>query len=84
VTVSSDPPRRVFGKWFTGYFLVAVAVFAGKMYDERRKQELKQLEVDQKVEVHRDAVRRGETGDAFRRLFPQDHQQFLQDSNRIP
>jgi len=84
VAGKTDSDRSMMGRWFLGYFLVALVVFLGKMYDEHQEQARKQKKVDRQVERHRDSVRRGETGEAFQRLFPEDHRQFKESGKRRP
>ncbi len=70
--------RLVFNKWFFGYFLVGLVGFAAKMHEVQRKSALEQEKVDRMVEETREAVRQGQTGEAFQRLFPDDRKNFLE------
>ena len=67
----------IFRQWFIGYFLVALVWFVVNEYEREQERAEERARINQSVETVRDAVRRGETGEAFKRLFPHDHKTFL-------
>jgi hypothetical protein len=73
---------HVFHQWFIGYVLVALLWFAVKAYDRQQENAEERGQINQVIEDTRKAVRRGETGDAFRQLFPDDHENVLDDQRK--
>lgn len=90
---SEDSPQNTMGndsgsgstfrQWFVGYFLVALIGLMVNAYYRQEESREERDRINQSVEEARDAVRRGEAGEAFERLFPDDHEVFL-DSQQDP
>lgn len=64
-------------KWVWGYVIVALWWFGVSMYERHVQEEKKRKELERSVQELREGVRRGEAGEAFSRLFAEEHQEFL-------
>jgi hypothetical protein len=58
-----------FGQWFVGTFLVGLWWFAVEYYQQAEKQREDRRRMEQTIEETRKAARRGESGEAVKRLF---------------
>jgi hypothetical protein len=72
----------LFHDWFLHYFLpglvsLGVALYGLYCYWEKRDREQKVL-----LEETRQAVREGKAGEAFNRLFPDEHQEHLRNKDK--
>jgi len=72
----------MFGKWFVGYFLVALIGLVVRLCEIQEEAEAKQEKLRKSVEEVRAAVRRGEAGEAFNRLFPDDYEHSLNNQRK--
>jgi uncharacterized membrane protein len=68
-------------RWFIGTFLVGLLWYCVGSYERARKAREEQEKTNRAVELTREAIRRGEGGEAASRLFREDFEMF-QNSER--
>ena len=71
-----------FWSWFIGYVLVALIWFGVGVYERDQERQQEQERIDHSMTEIRDAVRRGEGGEALNQLFPEEHAQFLDEQRQ--
>ena len=71
-----------FRSWFWGYFVTGLLWFGVELHKQQQVHEERQRATNESVQQIRDAVRQGQAGEAFRRLFPQEHREFVEEQDR--